>query len=69
MRLSSRPFRVHVKRYGHYGFELPVTSPAHAREVLKRWQDASGMTKDEARYPHGVLSTRTYDVVEELGFQ
>lgn len=67
-RLDSRPFRVHVKRYGHFGFDLPVISPAHAREVLKRWQDATGMTKDEAVYPHGVLSTKSYDVIEEWGF-
>ena len=68
MRLSSRPLRVHVKRYGHFEFHLPVTSTKQAREVLKRWQDASGMAKDEARYPHGVLATKAGDVVEELGF-
>lgn len=56
MSLMHRRFRVIVKRYGHYQFELPVTSRAHAREVLKR-------------YPHGVVITREGAVVEELGFQ
>lgn len=61
--LRSRPLLAHVKRYGHYQFSLPVRTVAEGRAVIKRWETAVGMSPVEARYPHGVVSTKDGDVV------
>jgi hypothetical protein len=61
--LRSRPLLVHVKRYGHYQFSLPVRTVNEGQEVVKRWETACGMSPSEARYPHGIVSTKDGEIV------
>jgi hypothetical protein len=62
--LHLRPLLVHVKRYGYYQFSLPVRTVAEGRKVVKRWESACGMSPDERRYPHGVVSTKDGEIVK-----